>query len=339
MSIWYWTRPALSHWRRLYVPAGAVINGWGNSLYDSPHRWTGVVLFVCGLLLAMRGRHAWEGFGQEWRAPADIRCWFKRTFRAPDRMIRWLHGTGQSDYTSRWECIKFWVWGLVAVRCWMHPLTVADKVIAEPGRLSDHGADAATMLALAILYPLFTRWIEPKQNQLQRLAARAYRAMASRTLSNFTAFGGAAVMLYTLLAWIDRDTVKALPALTVTIGIATVVATHKMWSRYRKLCTQAHRDIQALVRALEHPGGDGPLANQSAILAAWDAVDRDLRTRADTGYIFGTRLVPKAVTDVIGEAVEKAGKGTSGHQEAREKALVDLRIIQDFCADHLDSVA
>ncbi|WKD31179.1 hypothetical protein [Streptomyces xanthophaeus] len=339
MSISYWTRPALAHGKRLYLPVGGVINMWGNSLYDTRYRWAGVVLFICGLVLVVRGRHAWRGFGQGWRAPAEARGWLKRTFRIPEWLSRWLHGTGQTSCTSRWEWIKFSVWGLVAIRCWMHPFTVGDRVIAAPGRLFDHGADAATMLALAVLFPFFTRWIEPKHNQLQRLAARAYRAMASRTLANFSAFGAVAVLLYTLLASLDRDTVRALPALTVTIGLATVVATHKMWARYRKLCTQAHKDIQTLIRALEKPVGDDPLANQPAILEAWDAVERDLLTRVDTGYMFGARFVPRAVTAAIGEAVERSCKERAGQQGAREQVLVDLRSIQDVCGDHLDSVA
>lgn len=326
MSISSWTLPARTHWKRVCVPAGAVINGLGNSMYSTPHRWPGLALFVCGLVIAVRGRRAWDGFGQGWHLPGQVSGRLKDAFLTP-------------EWVSRWGKLKVAVWGLIAFRFAVHPFFLPERIAAAPDQLFEHGRDAMTMLAFTFLFPSFTRWIEPKENQLQRLAARVFRAMVGRTLANFSGLCGVAVLLYTLLSRFAHDSVRSLPALTLTIAVAMVVATHKMWTRYRKLCTQTHKDIQALVRALEKPPGADVVDQRSAVLAAWDAVERDLRTRADTGYSFGTRFAPKAVTTAIGEAVEKIGKGLPGHQDAREQVLMDLKVIQDVCADEIDSVA
>lgn len=123
-----------------------------------------------------------------------------------------------------------------------------------------------------------------------------------------------------------------------TIGIATIAATLKMWARYRKLCTLVHKDTQALIRALEHPM-PWSLDHQQTVLAAWDEVERDLMTRTDTGYAFGTRFVSKAVTAALAYDVEKAAKGLSGHTQAREDALTGLKIVQSMYIQRIDAVA
>ncbi|WP_328296933.1 hypothetical protein OG389_03315 [Streptomyces sp. NBC_00435] len=293
---------------------------------STPDRWPGAALFVCGLVIVVRGRRAWEGFGQGRHLSGRVSGRLKIAFRTP-------------QLVSRWGKLKVAAWGLIAFRFAVHPFFLPERIAAAPERLFEHGRDAVTMLALTFLFPPFTRWIEPKEDQLQRLAARVFRAMVGRTLANFSGFCGVAVLLYTVLARFAHDSVKSLPALTLTIAVAMVVATHKMWTRYRRLCTQTHRDIQVLIRALERPPGGDVVDQRSAVLAAWDAVERDLRTRADTGYSLGTRFAPKAVTAAIGEAVDGIGQDLPGDQGRRRQVLIDLKIIQDVCADEIDSVA
>ncbi|WP_137992700.1 hypothetical protein [Streptomyces vilmorinianum] len=325
MSIWSQvTGPARAHWRRVLSPAGVAITSWGNALYDTPYRWPGLVLFISGLVLMKRGVASWKGFTDGWQAPKRIRHWTITTFQTP-------------EWERRWWALKLTAWGLIAFRYTLYPLFLSDRIVAAPDQLLNHEKDALQMLAFSFLFPLFTRWIQPKDNLLERLEGRVLRAMASRTLANFNAASAAAVLLYTALSMLSPDNVKVLPALTVTIGIATVVATHKMWTRYRKLCTQAHKNIQALIRTLEKPTGGGE--NQSAIQDAWDTVERDLRTRADTGYGFGARFVPEKATAALGEAMETVWKGLPGHQEARDQALADLQVILGVCAQRIDSVA
>ncbi|MDX2692987.1 hypothetical protein [Streptomyces ipomoeae] len=323
MSIWYRTAdPIRAHWKRALFPVGFVVNVWSNQLYDTRHRAFAVVLFVCSLVLTLWSARQWRGFTESWHAPKQIRRWLIATFHTP----AWIR---------RREKLKVVVWGVIAFKAFMYPLNLFDRIVAAPEQFLDHGKDALKMLAFCFLFPHFARWLEPKDNLLERLEGRVLRAMASRTLANFNGACGAAVLLYAVLSIPSRDYIKALPALAVTIGIATVVATHKMWTRYRKLCTQAHKNIQALMRALEqHPGTE----NQS-VADAWETVELDLRTRVDTGYAFGMRFAPKAVIAALSEAVDTAGKGLPGHQEARDQALADLKIIRSVCAQRLDSVA
>lgn len=325
MSIWSQvTVPARAHWRRALSPAGVAIAAWGNELYDTPYRWAGLSLFIGGLLLIKRGIASWEGFTDGWQAPNRIRHWTTTAFQAP-------------EWERRWSALKITAWGLIAFRYTVYPLFLSDRIVAAPDELISHERDALQMLAFSFMFPFFTRWIQPKESLLERLEGRILRAMASRTLANFNAASAAAVLLYTALSMFSPNDVKVLPALAVTIGIATVVATHKMWTRYRKLCTQAHKNIQILIRVLEKPAGE--IENQSAIQDAWDAVELDLRTRADTGYGFGARFVPEKVTAALGEALETAWKRLPGHQEARDQVIADLQTILDVCARRIDSVA
>lgn len=303
------------------MPAGVVINAYGNTLYDTPDRVLGLILFFVGFALALYGRRPWLGATEQWR----IRRWLETKKRTP-------------EWVRFWGDTKTVAWVLVAVFVFLYPLFLFERIAAAPDRLLDHGRDAGLMIWGWALFPRFTRWLEPKDNLLDRFQWRSLRAMITRTLANFNGASGLAVLLYVELARLPHSNVKVLPALIVTIGIATVVATHKMWNRYRKLCTQAHGNIQTLIRAIERrPGetGEDPLA----ILDAWDSVERDLRTRADTGYAFGVRFAAKAVIVAMGEAVEKVSNELPGHQEACVQALADLKHIRSICADRIDSVA
>lgn len=263
-----------------------------------------------------------------WRAWED--------WRTPKRVSRWLDGRFPAPKRARWSNkVKMAVWGLLAFRYALFPLFLFDRIVASPERLADHGRDAQQMLVFCLAFPLYTRWIVPQDDPLERHEGRVLRAMASRTLANFNGACGIAVLLYAAL---PRDNVKVLPAVGVTIAIATAAATHKMWARYRRLCTQTHTNIHALVRLLEKPPGEGN-GNQSDVLNAWSAVERDLRTRVETGYAFGTRFAPKAVIAALAEAVTTVGGQLPGHQEARDRALTDLQTILDLCIKQIDSVA
>lgn len=331
MSIWY--RPAglvRAHWKLAFLPIGFVLNLWSNQLYATRHRPLGAVLFVFSIaLMIVAGRH-WRKISPGFQAPKPIRhirswlrSWLTATFHTP----AWL---------SRREKAKVVIWGVIAFKVAFYPLNVADRIIAAPEQFIARYGDAQKMLALCFLFPYFAHWLEPKDRLLERLEGRVLRAMTSRTVGNFNGVCGVTVLLYALLPTISRDYTKVLPALAVTITIATLVAMHKMWTRYRKLCTQAHKNVQALIRALEQSSGSGA---HPEVLDAWEAVERDLRTRVDTGYVFGMRFVPKVVIATIGETVEKVNKGLPGHEEARAQALADLKIIRGVCAERIDAVA
>ncbi|GHA41399.1 hypothetical protein [Streptomyces anthocyanicus] len=325
MSIWDRASGGVrAHWKFVVTPAGIALTSWSNGLYYT-HRAPGMVLFLCGLMLIRLGRRPWQGITERWQALKRIRCWLRTTFKSP----AWIR---------RWGYLKLAIWGAIAFKAALYPLNQFDKIVADPHRLVDYGRNAQLMLAFCFLFPLFTRWIGPKDDLLERLEGRHWRAMISRTLANFNGACGLALLLYALLFTLSIDYAKVLPALALTIGITTVVATHKMWARFRKLCTQTHEDIQALIRILEKPPGEGS-DYEFAVLEAWDVVERDLRTRVDTGYGFGTRFAPKAVMAELGEKLEVVSKEAPGYEGVRDQVLDVLKTLRDVCEGRIDAVA
>jgi hypothetical protein len=326
MSIWYWVAgPVYAHWRRFLLPGGIALGTWGNGLYSAHPAPSGLAV-IGGLVLALKGMRSWKGFTKGWRlSPARIRSRLIAVFNT-------------NKWVSRWGALKILVWGVIAFKLFMYPLNVSDRIVAAPGQLSDHDRNAQMMLMFYALFPLFTRWVEPEDDLLERLEWRAWRAMISRTLANFNGASGLAVLLYAELSMLSHGKLAVPPAMLLTIGVATIAATLKMWARYRKLCTQTHTDIQTLIRALENPAPWSP-DHQQAVLAAWDAVERDLMTRTDTGYAFGTRFAPKAVTAALACDVEKTVRELPGHAQEHEDALAALKIIQSSCVQRIDAVA
>ncbi|MFJ8078864.1 hypothetical protein ACIQ7Q_34240 [Streptomyces sp. NPDC096176] len=224
----------------------------------------------------------------------------------------------------------------MAFYVFMYPLKLADRIVAAPAQVNAHAGDAQIMLTICFVFPLVARWLEPQNKQLDRLDGRILRAMASRTLANFNGACGAAAFLYAHLYAVSTDYLKIIPALAITISIAAVVATQKMWSRYRKLCTLTHQDTQALIRVLEQSSdGEG----RTAVLEAWDALERDVRTKVDTGFAFGVRLVPKHVSTALAEAVDTIVRAAPDAEKERAQALVDLKAIRDMCAARIDVTA
>lgn len=324
MSIWLRaTGPVRVQWKRVFFPIGFVVNVWSNQLYDTPYRVPAVVLFIGSLFLTFWGARQWRGFTDDWQAPKRIRGWLTTTFHTPV----WI---------ARREKLKVALWVVIAFKLFMYPLNLCDRIVASPEKFIDHGTDAQKLLVFCFLFPHVARWLEPKDKLLERLDGRILRAMATRTLANFNGAAGAAVLLYAVLFESSREYMKALPALVVTIAIAALVATHRMWGRFRKLCTQTHQNVQALIRALELPA---EAESQSAVLDAWEAVERDLCTRVDTGYTFGTRLAPKVIIAELGNSVEAVTKKLPGHQASRDQALTELKEIRSVCAQRIDSVA
>ncbi|GAA2628085.1 hypothetical protein GCM10010307_17680 [Streptomyces vastus] len=325
MSNWYQAHGGVrTHWKFVVTPAGIALTYWSNGLYYT-HKAPGVVLFLCGLALMGIGRRPWQRIAENWQTPKRIRHWLGTTFESP----AWI---------SCWGYLKLTVWGVIAFRAALYPLNQWDRIVADPHQLIDYFKNAQLMLVFCFVFPFFTRWIAPKDDLLERLEGRLWRAMISRTLANFNGACGLALLLYALLSMLSLGYAKVLPALALTIGVATVVATHKMWARFRKLCTQAHKDIQALIRTLEKPPSeDGEY--EFTVLEAWDLVERDLRTRVDTGYGFGTRLAPKAVIAALDEKLVAVSKGAPGGEEARDQALDVLKAIRDVCEGRIDAVA
>ncbi|MET8249635.1 hypothetical protein ABZV31_37920 [Streptomyces sp. NPDC005202] len=331
MSIWY--RPVglvRAHWKLAFLPVGFVLNLWGNQLYKAGRQAVGAVIFVFSIaLIVVAGRH-WRRISPGLQAPKPIR-------RIRSRLRQWLTMTFHTPvWLSRREKVKVVIWGIIAFKIFFYPLNVADRIIAAPEQFIARYGDAQKMLAFCLLFPYLAHWFEPKDRLLERLEGRVLRAMVSRTVGNFNGACGVAILLYAVLPTISRDYTKVLPALAITVAIATVVATHKMWTRYRKLCTQTYKNIQTLIRALEQSPGAGA---HSEVLAAWEVLELDLRTRVDTGYVFGMRFAPKVVISAIGEAVEKVNSGLPGREEARAQAVADLKIIRGVCAERIDAVA
>lgn len=323
MSIWYWgTGPVRTHWRRVLLPAGFALNLWGNTLYETPDRTLGVILFFSGLALAVHGRRPWVGFTEKWHTPDQVRDWVN----ARRRTSEWVRYEGYLRLTA---------WGVAAFYLSLYPLKVVDRIYLNPDHLADHASDAEVLLWTWLLLPFGTREAEPKDSPLKRLTGRIWRAVIARTVANTAGICALGVTIY-----VEVVTQFPAPLLTVavTLGVAGVVSGHKTWSRLRRLCTQTYTSIQALTRDLEevHKGG---IEKQRAALRSWDAVRLNLQTSIDTGYSFGTPLLPADEVANLDRKVKRTIDQLLGDEDADAKLLVDLDFMQDVCARHIDSVA
>jgi hypothetical protein len=315
--------PVRAHWKRALLPFGFVATLWSNSAYEKGNRSLFLVLSLAALALTLWSLCQWRRAMAGWKAPRRARARLRTNFVTP-------------AWQGLKEEAKVFLWGCMAFYVSMYPLKLADRIVAAPIELNDHVSDAQIMLVICFVFPLVARWLEPQNKQLERLDGRALRAMTSRTLANFNGACGAAALLYAHFYAMSTDYLKIVPALAITIGIATIVATQKMWSRYRKLCTLTHQDTQTLIRVLEQPPAP---AAKAAVLEAWDAVERDVGTRVDTGFAFGVRLAPKTVSAALANAIDTIVRALPDAEEARARALNDLKAVRDMCAARIDVTA
>ncbi|WP_406470336.1 hypothetical protein OH738_30975 [Streptomyces hirsutus] len=328
MSIWYrLTALIRSHWRRVCLPAGFVLFIWGNKLINASYRTAGMVLLALGLGVALYGLRFWKrGFADDWRVTKRVRRWADSKRSDP----QWIRA---------WGDLRVVVWGIVmAVIVW-RALGLVDKITWEVDRVLAGPAPVSVLLGIWMLLPWGARRIEPKDSPLDRLWGRMWRAAVSRAVANTIGIYYAGWVIYAVV--FSTRPALLVPA-AVTLGGAMVVSWHKTWARLRKLSTQVYGNVQTLERDLKEIRDSEEAKTrekQDAARRSWDAVQLDLQTSVDTGYAFGTPLLPRETRDDLHKKVEKAIEALKDDKDAAKDVLVDLHDIQAACVGRIDSVA
>ncbi|MGW4541690.1 hypothetical protein ACWEOP_27975 [Streptomyces chartreusis] len=322
--------PVRAHWRRVFLPAGFVLNVWGNSLYDTPHRALGLVMFLSGLILAFSGQRPWRGFTENWHAP-------KRLVRRVDQA--W----NTPGWQRRWGYLKLTVWGIAVFAVVRHAWGLLADIEREPDRVVAHLASAQVLMGAWIVLPVWGQAAEPKlaaSELLERLSGRVWRAVLGRTVANAAGIYFAAIAVH---AYVVTTRPSLIVPVAVTLGGAIIAVGHKGWARLRKLSTQLHRNIRTLERDLALIDGDDAdktRERQDAARRSWDAVHLDLQTPVDTGYApIGTLFLPVEVTDDLEQKVEQAIQALATDKSAAVEVLADLGKIREACSGRIDSVA
>ncbi|MCX4564640.1 hypothetical protein OHA02_52130 [Streptomyces phaeochromogenes] len=327
MSIWYRFITVLrTHWRRALLPAGFVANVVGTKLTDASHWTAGWVLFVLGLGGALYGLRFWErGSPGNGSVTKRVRNWADTTRSDP----LWIRARGD---------LRTVVWGIVMAVIAMRAVSLFDRVAWEVDRVLAGQTPLSVLLWIWILLPWGARWIEPRDSPLDRLEGRIWRATVSRLVANAIGIYYAGWAVYAVVSS-TRPTLVV--PVAVTLGGAMLVSWHKTWARLRKLSTQVCGNLQTLERDLKaiHDSKEKAPEKQDAARRSWDVVQLDLRTSVDTGYGFGTLLLPQETCNDLHEKVEKAIEALKDHKDAAEEVLTDLGKIREACAGRIDSVA
>ncbi|MDV5145484.1 hypothetical protein R1T08_14995 [Streptomyces sp. SBC-4] len=150
---------------------------------------------------------------------------------------------------------------------------------------------------------------------------------------------GLLLLLYSTLS--DEKVWPFLLGATLTLGGAT--ATHKVYSRFRKLCTSLNRNAVAVIRALDDlraATDDERAKARSSALRAWDSLREVLHDRVDTGYHrTGTFVLPAPAIHDLDKAVRAATNASERDPGAFRTAVARMRVIQIACLRRTDTLA
>ncbi|MEU5683623.1 hypothetical protein [Streptomyces venezuelae] len=243
------------------------------------------------------------------------------------------------EWIDRWNRLKTATWGAGVFAVGLYAWKLLGSIATEPDQVNAHLGSAMPLMMIWVLFPLYGQGAEPKNSPLERLSGRIWRAVVSRTVANVAGVYFAGVALYTM---VFPKRASLLVTVTVTLGISVVVAVHKTWGRLRRLTTQMYVNVQTLKRDLNLIHGsetERTGEKQDAARRSWDVVRLDLRTSVDTGYGFGTPVLPMETIDELNEKLEKAITALEDDKEAAMEVLEDLGKIQRACTSWIDSVA
>ncbi|MDH2394095.1 hypothetical protein QCN29_36245 [Streptomyces sp. HNM0663] len=115
-----------------------------------------------------------------------------------------------------------------------------------------------------------------------------------------------------------------LNTLTVTLVVAGIAASLKLYARFRKLCTALNRQAQQLIRSIEEhrdaADEDERKKKRQEAYRSWDALHELLATKIDTGFdLPGVFVLPP---DEI-EAVERLVMASTGASLGEEHDEAD----------------
>jgi hypothetical protein len=295
---------------RWCAPVGLLVNTYGYNLLNRGED-KGLGLFVLGLAMALGG----------------ARWWMREVLTA-----RWWHDS---------EKVKTFLWAAVpsAViltylnrpEIWQSP---------EDGRLT-YSLLRWALLGTWLVMAAGSQERDPEDFPIERLPKRIKRATRDRIWSNLAGLSVAVVLISEQFF----STYKApVISTTLTLAAGATVLLHKTNTRVRKLCTQTHIDVQALLRDLDDLAkakaeGDDIDKKTDAALRSWDALHLDLRAGIDTGYPVGMPFLPAGTLQALETKIRAAIRCGPVTPDAIDAAGEELRALQAACADRLDPLA
>lgn len=206
------------------------------------------------------------------------------------------------------------------------------------------GVGASVLLVgLWAVHSAYANSFEPSEFALRRTRRRLGRGVHLRVLTLWCGLLGV-LRLAWALADAGGDRYKVfLAGGTLTLALGGVAASLKVYSRFRKLCTGLHRQIQRLMRSLEElreaEVGAEQLKAQQVARRSWDELEEYLLTRVDTGFSFvGVCVLPEKAIEELKQQV-MASLAAPSEEAERKKAADDLRLLQEACRGRIDAVA
>ncbi|MFE0881901.1 hypothetical protein [Streptomyces rochei] len=214
-------------------------------------------------------------------------------------------------------------------------------VLASVTAPTDPLAAALTLLMVWALHNLYAPGFEPHNFALQRLRVRLLRAVVLRIATMWCGIIGLLLLMYSALS--DEKVWPFLLGSTLTLALGGATASHKVCSRFRKLCTSLNRNAMAMIRALDDlraATDDDRAKARSSALRAWDSLREVLHDRVDTGYHrTGTFVLPAPAIHDLDKTVRAAANASPQDHAAHRTAVARMRVIQIACLRRTDTLA
>ncbi|MGA4842114.1 hypothetical protein [Streptomyces sp. G45] len=205
----------------------------------------------------------------------------------------------------------------------------------------DRGVAAMFLILVWISHSLYGSGFEPSSFAYERLAGRLRRAAPVRVGVIWIGIIG----LYCLLQYVrEKNEYKAVVfGVMVTIGLAGVAASLKVFARVRRLCTSLDRQADELILALEKlrtlPDAQRP-EQRLAVEQAWRELRRVLANKIDTGFnVSGVFVLPRATLRELQAQVHRAMRASGTDFAAHRTVVARLRVLRMACVGRIDTLA
>ncbi|MCI3929208.1 hypothetical protein [Streptomyces sp. AN091965] len=205
----------------------------------------------------------------------------------------------------------------------------------------ERGVASMFLILVWISHSLCGSGFEPSSFAYERLAGRLRRAAPVRVIVIWVGIAG----LYCLLQYVrEKNEYRAVVfGVTVTIGLAGVAASLKVFARVRRLCTSLDRQADELILALEKlrvlPDDQRP-EQQLAVEQSWRELRRVLANKVDTGFsISGVFVLPRETIRELQTQVHRAMRASGADFAAHRTVVARLRVLRMACVGRIDTLA
>jgi hypothetical protein len=200
---------------------------------------------------------------------------------------------------------------------------------------------ASMLLFLVWTYhSLYGSGFEPSGFAYERLRGRLRRAAPVRVAVIWCGMAG----LFCLLQYVrERGDYKTVVfGVTVTLVLAGVAASLKVFGRVRRLCTSLDQHSDRLIIELEKLRvlpEEKRAEQQLAVEAAWRDLRRVLVNKIDTGFsVSGVFVLPRPTLRDLQGQVDRARRAAGADFVAHRTVIARLRMLRMACADGTDTL-